>query len=362
MSVFVFAFVQYTVASQSSGTVTGTNVDYTLSSRKFQGSYVDPNTGNTVIMIVKVERGSVRIEASDCMLEQTCGLCGTSDGDSSNDIHVRINDTDSFYILGTSNAERHIFGDSWCNEFISQEYGNTSCTATDPDTIYEPSNECIDAATTCCNDIWNTYCAANCGLTQGLNYDDFVENCAFDGCALSDATIQDDTCANAISNNYFEDPIEDCQITCEPPTFAPTTMPTDEPTPAPTDSPTPAPTDIPTVEPTDPTFSPTNAPTPFDCPDLCDSQPCQCDEVGGCEWYHFKTGCTQCDISGGYFKVRTNGVDAYNYPCSQCQEIFGDECLQCQDGIGCSQCEFGYELTYYDGCGLNYCKPIIDPQ
>ena len=96
-------------------------------------------------------------------------------------------------------------------------------------------------------------------------------------------------------------------------------------------------------------------------PDLCDSQPCQCDEVGGCEWYHFKTGCTQCDVSGGYFKVETNGADAYNYPSSQCQEVFGDECLQCQDGIGCSQCESGYELTYYDGCGLKYCKPIVDP-
>ena len=111
---------------------------------------------------------------------------------------------------------------------------------------------------------------------------------------------------------------------------------------------------------TDPTVSPTSAPTPFNCPDLCDNEPCQCDEVGGCELYHFKTGCLQCDNSGGYFRVRTSGDDAYNFPCMQCQEVFGNECLNCNDNTGCSQCASGYVLTYYDECGLNYCQAYID--
>ena len=138
----------------------------------------------------------------------------------------------------------------------------------------------------------------------------------------------------------------------------PIPAPTGMPIPSPTVNPSPSPTPQPTIA----AFTPTDAPTPFDCPDLCISQPCQyCDEVEGCEWYHFKTGCVQCDISGGYFKVKANGADICNYACVQCQEIFGDECLQCHDGIGCSQCESGYELTYYSECGLKYCEPIIDP-
>ena len=209
-------------ASHGDGTVTGTDVDYTLSYRKFVGSYVDPNTGDTVTMTVNVNQRSVQIIASDCILERVCGLCGTSDRDTSNDIHVRIGDTNSFNILSTSKDDRHEFGDSWCNEEITQIYGNTNCTETNIDEVFEATDECDIAATDCCTDIWNDYCAADCGTTQALNYDDWVSDCAFDGCALSDNTIQDDTCDNAISNDYFADPIEFCEKICEPPTPAPT--------------------------------------------------------------------------------------------------------------------------------------------
>ena len=102
----------------------GTIVDYEVSFREFSGSYIDPNTGNLVTMTVNIFSYAVEIIASDCILDRVCGLCGTSDGDSSNDIHVRINDTDSFLILGTSITERHVFGDSWCKEDISQIFGN----------------------------------------------------------------------------------------------------------------------------------------------------------------------------------------------------------------------------------------------
>ena len=197
-----------------------------MSFREFSGSYIDPITGDLVTMAVNIFSYAVEIVASDCILDKICGLCGTGDGDSSNDIHVRINDTDSFYILGTSNAERHIFGDSWCNEDISQAYGGTSCTPTDPDAVFEPSTVCLAAATTCCNDTWTSSCATNCATTNQLDSNDWIGNCAFDACAYSQNRIQDDTCVNAISKGFFNDPTSLCQDICEPPSPDPTPAPT----------------------------------------------------------------------------------------------------------------------------------------
>ena len=212
-------------ASHPVGTF-GTIVNYEVSNREFRGSYVDPNTGDTVTMTVNILSHAVEIFASDCILERTCGLCGTSDRDSSNDIHVRIGDTNSFNILSTSNEDRHEFGDSWCNEEITQIYGDGNCTQTDPNTVFQPTNPCVDAAIDCCSGIWNMSCEANCATSE-LDFEDWVDHCAFDSCAYSDNTIQDDTCGHNIANNYFDDSISLCQDFCEPPSAAPTQAPTD---------------------------------------------------------------------------------------------------------------------------------------
>ena len=224
--VFVPCFWAIILASHPYG-VFGTNVDYEVSNRKFVGSYADPTTGTTATITVNVLSWAVKIIASDCILEKVCGLCGTADGDSSNDIHVRIGDTNAFNILTTSNADRHEFGDSWCNEDISQAYGGTSCTTTDPDAVFEPSADCLTAASSCCADIWTSSCETACVVTSELDIGDWIVNCEFDACAYSDNTIQLDTCANGIASGYFNDPTSLCQDICEPPSEAPTPAPTD---------------------------------------------------------------------------------------------------------------------------------------
>ena len=221
--------------SISSGTYNLPNTagTFTVSNRRFEGSYVDPNTGDTVTMVVQILGSRVVIEASDCILERACGLCGTSDRDTSNDIHVRIGDTNSFNILGTSNEDRHEFGDSWCNEEITQIYGDGNCTATDPDSVFVPEATCISAAESCCVTVWNNYCQ-DCETTGLLTFDEFLDNCAFDGCAMSDNGVDDDTCNAAIGNGFFDFPIDYCQGICGDPTPAPTFDPTPGPTVAPT--------------------------------------------------------------------------------------------------------------------------------
>ena len=59
-------------------------------------------------------------------------------------------------------------------------------------------------------------------------------------------------------------------------------------------------------------------------------------------------GCNQCE--SGYFKVD------YNYPCTHCQETFGDECLFCQDFNGCGQCAPDYNRVKDSSSGLWYCS------
>ena len=57
-----------------------------------------------------------------------------------------------------------------------------------------------------------------------------------------------------------------------------------------------------------------------------------------CKICHYP-GCNQCD--DGYFK------SSYSHKCQQCQTVFGDGCIQCQDFNGCGQCKDGW-LRLYD--------------
>ena len=66
-------------------------------------------------------------------------------------------------------------------------------------------------------------------------------------------------------------------------------------------------------------------------------------------------GCSQCQgTNGEYFKLGNN------YPCANCQDVFGDECLFCQNFNGCGQCQTGYDRVQdVDGDlfeGYWYCK------
>ena len=89
----------------------------------------------------------------------------------------------------------------------------------------------------------------------------------------------------------------------------------------------------------------------FDIPE-CDNDPCDCDNEYSddfdeqCLACH-ENGCDLCDC--GYFKKD------YNYPCTNCNELFGDGCKFCQDFLGCGQCHEGYDRIYEQDCELWYC-------
>ena len=142
--------------------------------------------------------------------------------------------------------------------------------------------------------------------------------------------------------------------TTNPPTQEPATNPTAAPTGEPTHNPTALPIDNPTAVPTsEPSDYPTESPTaPFICPSACGLDPytCACDDISdGCQLYDYDIGCIYC--RDGYFRI-----NAY-YPCSNCQSVFGNECVSCYDGQGCTRCAPGYELARDKDCNLHYCRP-----
>ena len=57
--------------------------------------------------------------------------------------------------------------------------------------------------------------------------------------------------------------------------------------------------------------------------------------------------CSQCN--DGYFKK-----DRYTQ-CTNCQSVFGSECMFCQDFNGCGQCAQGYLRIQDASCGIWYC-------
>ena len=98
------------------------------------------------------------------------------------------------------------------------------------------------------------------------------------------------------------------------------------------------------------------------CPYQCyHGNPCDCDVPDGkdpdynCKVCHSPKrggpGCNQCDIENDYFKVD------YNYPCKQCQKVFGYGCLHCGDFDGCQQCDSQYYDRVFDPyCDVYYCR------
>ena len=96
------------------------------------------------------------------------------------------------------------------------------------------------------------------------------------------------------------------------------------------------------------------------CSDPCESDPCDCDNEYSndfddkCTDCH-SNGCDRCDEDNGWFK------SSFNHKCRQCQQVFGYECLHCQDFNGCAQCDVGYERVQNTECGLWYCEFVGIP-
>ena len=92
----------------------------------------------------------------------------------------------------------------------------------------------------------------------------------------------------------------------------------------------------------------------YGCPVACNyyGRPCNCyEECQFCAYGECKeNGCNQC--KEGYFKK------SYNYPCIDCQKMFGDKCMFCQDFNGCGQCKQGSLRVFDSICGLYKCKRL----
>ena len=104
------------------------------------------------------------------------------------------------------------------------------------------------------------------------------------------------------------------------------------------------------------------------CSEPCENSPCDCDNPyssdydENCDICH-SNGCDRCDEDNGWFK------SSFDHSCRQCQEVFGDECLHCQDFNGCAECDVGYERVLAEDCALYECvyvglpspKPTASP-
>ena len=83
------------------------------------------------------------------------------------------------------------------------------------------------------------------------------------------------------------------------------------------------------------------------CIDKCETPRC----IG--ENPHCETpqswGCAQC--KDGYWK------ESNDHPCVSCDII--PNCNTCENNIGCSDCNEGYEKVWFDNCGINIhvCRP-----
>jgi hypothetical protein len=91
----------------------------------------------------------------------------------------------------------------------------------------------------------------------------------------------------------------------------------------------------------------------YGCIAPCDTSPCNCN--GDCQNCHdcHSNGCDQCE--NGSFKINPD------YPCVNCKERYGDECLHCNEGVGCAQCE-SHCSHVQNSCGLWECDcPVQEP-
>ena len=93
-----------------------------------------------------------------------CGLCGTFDGDRTNDLHM-YNDIDQSYdyLWPVSWRNSHEFADTWCNNDIAalSIYGDYNCSG-NTDDLDPPSDDCLTQSEEYCTTIYNKYCDEEC--------------------------------------------------------------------------------------------------------------------------------------------------------------------------------------------------------
>ena len=202
------------------------------------------------VLNVKYRWPVLQIKMSECFLSQSqssdpiCGLCGRWDDDATNDLHIYDSASDSYTILWDQTWENyHKFGNSWCNNGISKletsggdNYcpgyinNNSNSTTTYTTNIpIEPDIVCLNVSFNYCSTVWMDYCNYLCNISNVYTFQDWIDDCRYDSCGLTENRLINQTYQQALSNDIFLQPITTCNAVCQPPTLIPTPIPTFEP-------------------------------------------------------------------------------------------------------------------------------------
>ena len=298
--------------------------------------HTEANTDDVLIRFSSGRYNSVSITVDDYFSGSLCGLCGffnfeidddlavieeQDDGEQSGSRRILLQDNNTSEVLVPLDSDgvstwpisddawiiTSLFGDSWSvNPFayINVTYDNTSLLTS------QPSEQCINAATTLCNQVWDEQAACQaCELiVSGVSFNDWEQACIFDSCAEAiDAGFNLEDLIKEVAEEFgfFDGAVSSCDGQCK---------------------------------------------TYKQCPSECynDGTSCDCNDDENCHICQPQGHCSQCN--DGYFRKTDR-----NHICYPCQFYAGLGCRFCQDFIGCGQCENGYTRIYDASCELYYC-------
>ena len=178
---------------------------------QLKANFYQNDTGHNPEILVRYRWPVMKIWLSNCFFGQSCGLCGTWDSDPDNDLEIFNVTTQSFRVLVPNWDNYHLFGNEWCNPFISQlqtSGGDSNCAEdASVDGIQEPEQSCQDFSLDYCQTVWNVHCRSICRGNDNFGFEDWIRDCQLDSCGLTGNALVDMTYVEARTQGVFEQPI-----------------------------------------------------------------------------------------------------------------------------------------------------------